>query len=220
MASKYDTNPLDPDFPKKAAHSQHTETPRAEAARTEALPNLDAETRQFAGSVTAEDPTRRYNNGNFDPYAYAQPQGQSPAAYQAAHQIGHLPENEKPSNRKIQSLGLPENVLMVLPYAPFFIGLIASILELLLVPQSETKVRFHAAQGLAAHVAILAVTFILGFIGNFSSWANTGSKIFGLITFILLIISMIKVWKGKPLHFEALDSLTNWFSDKIKSQKQ
>lgn len=202
MAKKYDTNPLDPDFPKKAGHAQQTET----------LPNLDAETKSFSGAPVTEDPTRRYDNANFAQYSsvYAdQPQG-------AMYQTTRLAEPENPGNRKI--VGLPENVLTVLPYAPFYIGLVAGILELLFVPQSETRVRFHAAQGLAMHIAILAVTLMLGFIGNFSRWATYGSRILAFLAFIFLIVTMVRVWRGKAVHIEALDSLTNWLSEKVKFQ--
>lgn len=202
MAKKYDTNPLDPDFPKKAGHAQQTET----------LPNLDAETKSFSGAPVTEEPTRRYDNANFAQYSsvYAdQPQG-------AMYQTTRLAEPEKPSSRKV--VGLPENVLMVLPYTPFYIGLVASILELLFVPLSETKVRFHAAQGLAVHIAVLLATLMMGFIGNFTSGARFGNFIFGIVTMIILIVTMIRVWKGKAVHFEFLDSLTNWLSEKVKFQ--
>ncbi|HEV7643816.1 MAG TPA: hypothetical protein VGO50_07750 [Pyrinomonadaceae bacterium] len=206
MASKYDTNPLDPDFPKKAGHSQQTEF----------LPNLDAETKAFSASATArataDEPTRRYDNPNFAQYssAYAEPQGGP------MYQTTRLSTPEKPTNRKI--VGLPENLLMIAPYAPFSIGLIAGILELLFVPQSESKVRFHAAQGLAAHIAILLVYVVLGVIGEITNVVKIGSFIFGLVTTIFLVVTMIRIWKGKAAHFESLDGLTNWLNDKIKTQ--
>ncbi len=132
------------------------------------------------------------------------------------YQTTRLAEPEKPSNRKI--VGLPENLLMIAPYAPFSIGLIAGILELLFVPQSETKVRFHAAQGLAAHIAILLVYVILGVVSEITSAVKIGSFIFGLFTTIFLVVTMIRIWKGKAAHFESLDGLTNWLNDKIKTQ--
>ena len=55
MANKYDTNPLDPDFPQKAGHSQQTGT----------LQDQEVETKVFNGAPTREDPTRRYDNPNF-----------------------------------------------------------------------------------------------------------------------------------------------------------
>jgi uncharacterized membrane protein len=209
MASKYDTNPLDPDFPKKAGHSQHTEF----------LPNLDGETRSFSGAAAGvatatEEPTRRYDNANFA--QYSAPYAEQPPG--PMYQTTQFAAPEKPSKRKI--LGIPENILMVLPYTPFYIGLIASVLELLFVPQSETKVRFHAAQGFAAHIAIFLVSAALGVISGFTDFARFGSGIFTFATTILLIVSMVRLWRGKAVHFESLDTLTNWLSEKVKMQSK
>jgi uncharacterized membrane protein len=83
------------------------------------------------------------------------------------------------------------------------------------VPRSEAKVRFHAAQGLAAHIGILIVTTILGIIGTITDLANIGNFIFTLVTSIMLVIFAIKAWKGKPVHIESVDDLTNWLEEKI-----
>ena len=61
---------------------------------------------------------------------------------------------------------------MVLPYTPFYIGVVAALVELFLVPRSEPKVRFHAAQGLALHVAILVLQTAFGVVG-----AITGTSV-------------------------------------------
>ena len=111
--------------------------------------------------------------------------------------------------------GVPEKWLIALPYIPFSIGLIAGLVLLLLIPKEETKVRFHAAQGLAAHVGILIVTTILGLIGNITGLAEVGSLIFTVATTIMLVIFAIKAWSGKPVHIEAVDDLTNWLEEKI-----
>jgi len=93
--------------------------------------------------------------------------------------------------------------------------LVAGLLILFLVPKSETKVRFHAAQGLAAHTGILIVTTILSFIGEVAGVANFGSFLFSLVTSIMLVVWAIKAWRGKPVHIESVDSLTNWLEEKI-----
>ncbi len=49
--------------------------------------------------------------------------------------------------------------------------------------------------------------------------ASFGNGIFNLVTMIMLIIFAVKAWKGKPVHIEAIDDLTNWFEEKI-SPKQ
>ncbi len=94
------------------------------------------------------------------------------------------------------------------------------LIELLLVPKSETKVRFHAAQGLAAHFGIWIITTILSGIGNVPGLglADAGNWIFQIVTTVMLIIFALKAWKGKPVHIESVDSLTEWLEEKIKVQ--
>ena len=108
---------------------------------------------------------------------------------------------------------------MSLPYLPFSIGLVAGILELLFVPKSEAKVRFHAAQGLAAHIGILIVTSILGIVKGATDIADIGAFIFTLVTTIMLIIFAVKAFQGKPIHIESVDTLTNWLEEKINYKK-
>ena len=123
------------------------------------------------------------------------------------------------SSRKVDKVGLPENVLTAVPYIPWYLGMVAGLLILFLVPKNEAKVRFHAAQGLAAHIGILIVTTILGIIGNITDIAEAGNVIFQIVTSIMLVIFAIKAWKGKPVHIESVDSLTEWLEDKIKPSK-
>jgi uncharacterized membrane protein len=203
MATKYDTNPLDPDFPEKAK--------AAAAAQTTQLPYDRQGTNGFSPAFGTEDQTRRFAPANMG--AYSSPyNGQNvPGAYKSGSFMGA----DRSPTRKVDKVGLPENVMVALPYLPFSIGLVAGVLELLFVPKHETKVRFHAAQGLAAHVGILLITTILGIIGEFANMAEIGSGIFTGITTIMLIIFTIKAWKGKPVHIESIESLTNWFEEKI-----
>ena len=206
MPSKYDTNPLDPDFPEKAKAAA------AAGQETQALPYTDPQTNGFSPATATEDPTRRFGNNDFS--AYQQPyNGQYvPAAYQPGETVGM----DGSRKRKVDKIGLPENVMVALPYLPFSIGLVAGALELLFVPRHEAKVRFHAAQGLAAHVGILLITTILGIIGEFAKMANLGSFIFTAVTTVFLIVFAVKAWKGRPIHIESIESLTNWFEEKIK----
>jgi len=206
MPSKYDTNPLDPDFPEKAKAAA------AAGQETQALPYTDPQTNGFSPATATEDPTRRFGNNDFS--AYQQPyNGQYvPAAYQPGETVGM----DRSRKRKVDKIGLPENVMVALPYLPFSIGLVAGALELLFVPRHEAKVRFHAAQGLAAHVGILLITTILGIIGEFAKMANLGSFIFTAVTTVFLIVFAVKAWKGRPIHIESIESLTNWFEEKIK----
>lgn len=205
MASKYDTNPLDPEFPEKAKAAA------ASGAKTSVLPENRFATAEFPTSFDTEEQTRKF--GEQDVSAYSSPyNGQYiPADYRTAA----FADMNQSSSRKVAKVGLPENILTALPYLPFQIGLVAGLLELLFVPKSEAKVRFHAAQGLAAHVAILIITAVLGVLSNVTGLASAGSVIFSSIATVMLIIFAIKAWRGKPIHIESIDDLTNWLEEKI-----
>jgi uncharacterized membrane protein len=198
---KFDTNPLDPKFPE-----------RVKEAETVALPKNNYQTGEFQPSVT-EDETRRFNEANFD--AYQMPfNGQNvPASAQTTRLYAPPTEN---ISRKVEKIGLPENILTALPYVPFTIGLIAGLIILFLVPKSENKVRFHAAQGLAAHIAILIISTILSGVDNFIPFAGPANGIFWIVTTVMLVIFAVKAWQGKPVHIESVDDLTNWLEDIIK----
>ena len=213
MATKYDTNPLDPEFPEKAKAA-------AEAGATQYLPNQGGETRQFAPTaLPTEEQTRRFAESDVQGYSapYANPyNGQYlPANYQPVS-FGNV---DSSTNRKVAKIGLPENIVTALPYFPWFLGLVAGLLMLVFLPRSEAKVRFHAAQGLAAHIAILIVATILGALSQLTDFAGAGNGIFNLVTTIMLIVFAYKAWKGRPVHIESIEDLTNWLEEKI-SPKQ
>lgn len=204
MPKKFDTNPLDSDFPRKAREAETTQ-----------LPKNSYETAEFPPTSVTEEQTRRFDEAKFNGYS-APFNGQNvPASFKTAN----LADMNKSSKRKVANVGLPENVLVALPYIPFFIGLIAGILELVFVPKSETKVRFHAAQGLAAHFAILLITTILGFADNFIGLASAANVIFQLVTTVMLVIFALKAYQGKPIHIESVDVLTEWLEDKIQPKQ-
>lgn len=205
MPKKFDTNPLDPEFPEKAK--------AASAEKYDSPPRTPFSTAEFpAGgyppSVTEEE-TRRFNESDFQSYSYVPPQ---PMTTYNPTGFAHM---NRASERKETKTGLPEKWLVGLPYVPFTVGLIAGLILLLIIPKEENKVRFHAAQGLAAHVGILIVTTILSIVGNVTDLADLGSLIFTIVTTIMLIIFAIKAWTGKPVHIESLDDLTNWLEEKI-----
>jgi uncharacterized membrane protein len=201
---KFDTNPLDPDFPQKVA---------AEPApqQTQTLPaNGASATRKFEEPLETEEQTRRFEEENFNQYQSPFNGQNVPTNYQPANFFA--PDSRK---RKVAKVGLPENIMTALPYVPFNIGLIAGIVELFIVPKSEAKVRFHAAQGVAAHIAIIVISAILHSIGNLTG-AEFGNNIFWIVATVALVVFAIKAWQGKPIHIEAVDDLTNWLEDKIK----
>jgi uncharacterized membrane protein len=229
--SKYDTDPLDPDF------LRHTEEVRG--ATGEASPARDEQTPQ--PRPFAEDPTRRFDEqmsasypSVFVPPAYQPPQQpqpyttfgagpqDSPPAETGAPPPGpstpYNPAGAGPSSRPVAKLGLGENVATVLPYAPFYIGLVASVVELLVVPRNETRTRFHAAQGLALQLVILAGTFIFGIIEAITG-SGLGGTLFWLASFVFLVVSMFRVWEGKPHHIVPLDEGTRLLNERLNPMK-
>jgi len=207
MAKKFDTNPLDPEFPEKAKAAETG--PAGGFTAPQASPFKTAEFPSAPGSITEEE-TRKFQEADFQAYAYT--------AAQAApiYKPANFSDMNRASERKVAKTGIAEKWLIGLPYLPFSIGLVAGLILLLIIPKEEAKVRFHAAQGLAAHVGILIITSILGIVGNITDIAGFGSGIFTLVTTIMLIVFAIKAWRGKPVHIESLDDLTNWLDEKIQ----
>ena len=106
----------------------------------------------------------------------------------------------------------------MLPYAPY-IGLVVSLIELFLVPRREVQVRFHAAQALALNIAILMVQTVFTVIGAITD-SSLGGTFFKLATFVFLIISMIRVWKGEPHRIAPLEEPGKWFNRHIEPRDQ
>ncbi len=203
MPKKFDTNPLDPEFPKQVAEAQEAQTEY----------KLSADTQNFPQNTATDEQTRRFEAAQYEA-AYQVPNYQPPAVYQT----NRLAEMEQPITRKVDKIGLPENILIALPYLPWGIGLVAGLIELLIVPRSEPKVRFHAAQGLALHIGIWGITAILGFGGMASDWADFGNGIFQLVMMICSFYWAYKAYQGKPIHLEAVDDLTNWLEEKVRTK--
>ncbi|HEY8562277.1 MAG TPA: hypothetical protein VIL74_18015 [Pyrinomonadaceae bacterium] len=203
---KFDTNPLDPEFPKKAAFE-----PQPQETRT--LPENGASPTQVfeEPKPTEEQATRKFDEANFNQYQAPYNGENVPSPYQPPHPFFAPPDR----TRKVAKVGLPENILTALPYVPFHFGLIAGIIELFIVPKSEAKVRFHAAQGVAAHLAIIVISWILNSIGGLTG-IGFGNTIFWIATTVMLLLFAVKAYQGKPIHIEAVDDLTNWLEDKIK----
>jgi uncharacterized membrane protein len=215
-AKKYDTNPLDPDFPEKAKAAAAVSDAEME---TQTLPYKGGETRRFPEAAPTEAQTRKFASDDVSAYSspYSPPfNGQYvPAAYQPYG----LSQEDQSRSRKVAKIGLPENVLTAIPYIPWWPGFIAGFVLLFFVPRSETKVRFHAAQALAAHVAIWIVSAILGGIGSAAGIGDAASSIFTLVTSIMLVVFAIRAWQGKPIHIQSVDVLTNWLEEKITPRR-
>ncbi len=220
---KYDTNPLDPDFVRDTddiwgerddsdsntndigGATQQVATKKNESGRT---------------NVYSEAPTRRIENPSLDapyPSIFVAPPHAPPAeVYQPPPSAYQAPSPlSKPTARTVPGIGLPEKWAVMLPYTPAYIGVVVSLLELFLVPRKEVKVRFHAAQGLALHLAILVVQTLFGVLAAITD-SSIGGTLFKLAAFIFLVISMIRVWKGEPHRIAPLAEPTEWFNEKIE----
>ena len=208
MPSKYDTNPLDSEYPDKI---------KAEAearSATAILEHSGSNTQHFpptAHTAPTEEQTRRFDQA--DQLGYQSPySGQYiPGPYTPG---GFVPLYQ-PIDRKVEKIGLGENIVTAIPYIPWFIGLVAGILLLFFLPQSETKARFHAAQGVAAHLGILVISTFLSVIGNVTGVARAGNLAFQVAATITLLVFAWKAWKGRPVHIAPIEGLTNWLEEKI-----
>lgn len=223
--SKYDTNPLDPDVERKAEESWGGNPTQQVGGATRQVgqsgqpagpSNNDNDARQNAYS---EAPTRRYDSPPLEtsyPSVFVPPNYAPPAQYQqtAPPPPYHSPVTNPPSSRPVIGLGIPEKWAVLLVYAPW-IGLVASLVELFLVSRREMRVRFHAAQALALHIAFLVISTIFGVVATVSG-SDLGGVLFKLATTIFLIISMVRVWRGEPHRIAPLAEPAQWFDDHIE----
>jgi uncharacterized membrane protein len=221
--SKYDTNPLDPDFVKNAdplwcETGDGPETQEVKGATREIGSSANENAR---ANVYSEAPTRRYDNPSLDapyPSIFVPPTYSQPAPYQPPP-TPYRPTSQKPTSRSVAGIGLPEKWASMLPYAPAYIGVVVSLIELFLVPRKEVRVRFHAAQGLALHIAILVVQTLFGVVGTVTG-SRFGGALFGTAAFVFLIVSMIRVMQGKPHHIAPLAEPAQWFNQHIEPRNK
>lgn len=156
------------------------------------------------------------------PYNQPPPQYQPPPPYQQAYvpPLGGMSPTVATPERIIAGLNVKEKWAAMMPYAPFYIGIVVSLIELLMVPRREVRVRFHAAQGLALHLVILIIGWLfsaLGFITR--GGAGFGGFLFWVASFIFLIVSMIRVWKGEEHRIGPLSDATKWLNERIDPRK-
>jgi uncharacterized membrane protein len=220
--SKYDTNPLDPEVERNAEESwgdSGGKTQEVRGATREVGRSANEDARQ---NVYSEAPTRRYDNPPLEapyPSVFVTPTYSPPAKYPPGQNIYQAPISGAPTSRPVLGIGLPEKWAVMLPYAPLYIGLVVSLLELFLVPRKEVQVRFHASQALALHIAILIVHTIFGVISTITD-SSLGGTFFKLAAFVFLIISMIRVWKGEPHRIAPLEEPAKWFNEHIEPRNQ
>ena len=213
MAKKFDTNPLDPEFPAKVLETDGE-------TQTANLPNQNGDTRKFVTNpLETEGETRKFDETDFASYQNEfGNEANQPATYQP--QPLYTDDSDKNKSHNIGSISLPENVLLALPYVPFGpVGIIAAIIELIFIPKSEPKIRYHAAQGLAAQLGVWLILTILGSTGWMFGGIEEIGDVFWIISTIMLVVFAVKAWRGKPIHIESVESLTDWLEDFIKPQK-
>jgi uncharacterized membrane protein len=226
--SKYDTNPLDPDVEKRAEEvwgdlggTSGTPTQQVGGATREVSDSANENARR---NVYSEAPTRRYDSppleapypSVFVPPTYAPPAQQyQPPGQQPYHAAYAAPASRR---RSVAGLGIPEKWALLLAYFPY-IGIVASIIELLLAPRREIKVRFHASQALALHVAILIIHTVLQAITALSG-SSMGDVLFRTGAAVFLVISMIRVWRGEPHRIAPLEEPAKWFNQHIEPRNQ
>lgn len=225
--SKYDTNPLDPDVERRAEEvwgdlggSGGRPTQQVGGATHEVADSPNENARR---NVYSEAPTRRYDNppleapypSVFVPPTYAPPAQQYQQPGQSPYQARY---SGMSSSRSVAGVGIPEKWALLLAYFPY-IGIVASIIELLLAPRREIKVRFHASQALALHVAILIIHTVLQAVTALSG-SSMGDVLFRAAAAVFLVISMIRVWRGEPHQIAPLEEPAKWFNQHVEPRNQ
>ncbi|HEY3104705.1 MAG TPA: hypothetical protein VGJ69_14035 [Pyrinomonadaceae bacterium] len=238
--SKYDTNPLDEQVADDAEtewgrHTAPHQNPPTETVSGSATRDIGRTANEAARShPETEAPTRRIDDTYPSVFAYGQPRGvtyqppQMPVAniYQPPpvpppqiYQPPPIPViAARPGSNKVAGLGIPERWAVMLPYLPVWPAIVIAIVELVLVPRTETRTRFHASQALVVQIGVTALSMLLTF-GSLFTERFTGAGLFNIATTILLIIAMVRVWKGKPLALTPLDEPRKWLDEKIKPRK-
>lgn len=217
--SKYDTNPLDSEVERKAEESWGGGAPtqQVKGATREVGRSSNEQAKQ---NTYSEAPTRRYDTPPLDasyPSVFVPPTYAPPAQYSPQQQPPQAYQQQvinPPTSRPVIGLGLPEKWAVLLAYAPY-VGLVASLVELFLAPRREVRVRFHASQALALHIAILILGTVFGVIGAVSG-SGLGELIFKMATLVFLIISMVRVWRGEPHRIAPLAEPAQWFNEHIE----
>jgi uncharacterized membrane protein len=229
--SKYDTNPLDPDVERKVEDvwgdlggvTQQVGGATREVGNTpDENPQPQNNDENARKNVYSEAPTRRYDNPPLNapyPSVFVPPTYAPPTQYQSRENV-YQPRVGAPSlSTPVRGIGVPEKWATMLAYVPGYIGLVVGLLELFLVPRSEGKVRFHASQGVALHIAILVVQSLFWGI-ELVTGSSIGGSLFKLAAFIFLVISMIRVWKGEPHQIDPLAEPAQWFNQHIEPRNR
>ena len=243
--SKYDTDPLDPEFVRETS-DVWSEGPTRAIEDLGATGQIGGGTRRIDPAATpqprrapeqpsrygpdSEAPTRRIDDAvpQSYPSVFVPPPYHPPPAPQtyAPPPAAHAPQphgmpGARPfaPERHVAGLGVPERYANVAAYAPFYIGLVVSVVELLIVPRSEARTRYHAAQALGLHLAFLAVGIVLNMLGRLSGVSGVPFSLFSLAAVAFLIYSMVKVWNGEQHRLAPLADVTRFLDERIDPRK-
>ncbi len=223
--TRYDTNPLDPDVARRSEEAwEEGEAGAATGAVKGATsPVVSRAPANGHHDAYSEAPTRTFATppagDSSYPSVFAPPTYAPPAEVYKPPQIPIVqPVLQDPSSRTVTGLGLAEKWAVMLPYAPLYIGVVASILELILVPRTELRVRGHASQGLALHMGIVAITMLFGVLSAITG-SHAGANVFWLAQFIFLIVSMIRVGNGATHRIAPLTDPADWLNKHIDPRK-
>jgi len=143
-------------------------------------------------NVYSEAPTRRIDappslDSSYRRSLFPQPNVLTPPApYQPPVSQFQVAAAQKPTSRNVEGLGLPEKWAIVMPYAPFYVGVVASIIELILVPRkrgSGARARCSGTGAAYGNHSHCDVVWGLALIRQLS-----GGSFFKLAAFIFLII--------------------------------
>lgn len=224
--TKYDTNPLDPDVERKAEDvwgELGGAAPTQQVGGGATREVGDSPNENARQNVYSEAPTRRYDNPPLEapyPSVFVPPTYAPPTQYKSRQNVYQPPAGAAaPTTRSVAGIGIPERWATTLAYAPSYIGLVISLLELFLVPRKEARVRFHASQALALQIAFLIIQTLFGAISTITG-SSVGSKLFSAASFIFLLISMLRVWRGEPHRIAALAEPAQWFNEHIEPRNR
>ena len=224
--NKYDTNPLDPDVERKSSEEwgegssgAQTRPVQGTTRKVGGTPPQEESSRQ---NVYSEAPTRRYDGQPLEtpyPSVFVPPTYAPPVRQQFSGNPYQPPMQGNSPLHSVAGFGISERWATTLAYAPWYIGLVVSLLELFLVPRKEVKVRFHASQAIAIHIAILILQTIFAAIHAITG-SSLGGTLFGVLSFAFLLISMLKVWRGDSNRVEPVAEAAQWFNQHIEPRKQ
>jgi uncharacterized membrane protein len=222
--NKYDTNPLDADVERASQEvwgdgggKPTSEWVQQPTGKVEEQPQESSRK-----NVYSEAPTRRYDSPPLEqpyPSVFIPPTYAPPTQYQQKQNIYQAPQTAYTSSRPILGLGIPEKWAVTLAYAPFYVGLVVSLLELFLVPRKEVKVRFHASQAVALNIGVLIIHTLFKAIGAITG-SSFGGFLFWLAALVFFIVSMVRVSKGEEHRIAPLAEPAQWFNEHIEPRNR